>query len=246
LKRLEYRGYDSAGMATVSEGRVFVRKGAGKIEDVDRRLSFSSLPGSVGIAHTRWATHGPPTDENAHPHVDCSGRVAVVHNGVIENYAEIKLWLASRGHVFRSDMDTEVIAHLIEEGLRAGLDPYAAFKQAVSKLRGSYALAVLISDTLDRIYFARMLSPLLVGLGEGVNFVASDIPAIIDYTRRVVVLSDGELGYVTPSEVLVERAGSGPVDVRSRVMVVNWEPEQARRGASPTTCSRRYTSSPAP
>jgi glucosamine--fructose-6-phosphate aminotransferase (isomerizing) len=233
LKRLEYRGYDSAGMATVSEGRVFVRKGAGKIEDVDRRLSFSSLPGSVGIAHTRWATHGPPTDENAHPHVDCSGRVAVVHNGIIENYAEIKLWLASRGHVFRSDTDTEVIAHLIEEGLRAGLDPYAAFKQAVSKLRGSYALAVLISDTPDRIYFARMLSPLLVGLGEGANFVASDIPAIIDYTRRVVVLSDGELGYVTPSEVLVERAGSGPVDVRSRVMVVDWEPERARRGGFP-------------
>lgn len=123
LKRLEYRGYDSAGMATVSEGRVFVRKGAGKIEDVDRRLSFSSLPGSVGIAHTRWATHGPPTDENAHPHVDCSGRVAVVHNGVIENYAEIKLWLASRGHVFRSDTDTEVIAHLIRRGSEQGLTP---------------------------------------------------------------------------------------------------------------------------
>ena len=233
LRRLEYRGYDSAGMATVSGGRIFVRKGAGKIEDVDRRLNFSTIPGSVGIAHTRWATHGPPTDENAHPHIDCGGRVAVVHNGIIENYAEIKLWLASQGHVFRSDTDTEVIAHLVEEGLRAGLEPYVAFKQAVSRLRGSYALAVLISDTPDRIYFARKLSPLLVGLGEGANFVASDIPAIIDYTRRVIVLTDGELGYVMPSGVFVERVGIGPVDVHSRVMLVDWEPEQARKGGFP-------------
>jgi len=220
-------------MATVSEGRIFVRKGAGKIEDVNRRLNFSSLPGCIGVAHTRWATHGPPTDENAHPHVDCSSRVAVVHNGIIENYAEIKLWLAARGHVLRSDTDTEVVAHLIEEGLRAGLDPYAAFKQAVSRLKGSYALAVLISDTPDRIYFARRLSPLLVGLGDGVNFVASDIPAIIEYTRRVIVLSDGELGYVSPSQVLIEREGSSPVDVRSRVMLVDWEPERARKGGFP-------------
>jgi len=233
LRRLEYRGYDSAGMATVSKGRIFVRKGVGKIDDVDKRLSFSSLPGSVGIAHTRWATHGPPTDENAHPHLDCSGSIAVVHNGIIENHSEIRRWLVSRGHVFRSDTDTEVVAHLIEEGLRAGLDPYLAFKQAVSRLKGSYALAVLISSTPDRIYFARRLSPLLVGLGDGFNFVASDIPAIIEYTRRVIVLSDGELGYVTFSEVLVEDERRGPVDLSSRMLIVDWEPEQARKGGFP-------------
>lgn len=232
LRRLEYRGYDSVGVATLNGEILVLRKGAGKIEAVNARLNFESMPGTAGIGHTRWATHGPPTDDNAHPHTDCTGRVAVVHNGIIENYAEIKRELVSRGHVFRSDTDTEVIAHLIEEELKGGSEAFEAFKAAVKRLKGSYALAALVSSTPGRIYFARRLSPLLVGLGDGVNFVASDLPAILEYTRKVIILVDGEVGYVTPSSIVLEREGRA-VDHTSRISVVDWKPEQARKGGFP-------------
>lgn len=232
LRKLEYRGYDSVGIATLNGVEVVLRKGAGKIDTVNARLNFESMPGTAGIGHTRWATHGPPTDENAHPHIDCGGRVAVVHNGIIENYSELKRELISRGHVFRSDTDTEVIAHLIEEELKNDRDAFEAFKAAVRRLKGSYALAVLVSSTPGRIYFARRLSPLLVGLGNGINFVASDIPAILEHTRRVIILVDGEVGYVTSSSVYLEQEGKA-VDPQSRVTVVEWRPEQARKGGFP-------------
>ena len=232
LKRLEYRGYDSVGIATISEGRIVVRKGAGKIDEVDARVDFRSMPGFTGIGHTRWATHGPPTDENAHPHTDCKGRVAVVHNGILENYLELKRELIARGHSFRSGTDSEVIAHLVEEWLEKVPDPFEAFKRAVGQLRGSYAIAAVIGDTPERVYFARNLSPLLVGLGDGANFLASDVPAILEYTRRVIVLEDGEVGYITPSAVTLQRGGES-LDPASRVLLVEWTPEQARKGGFP-------------
>jgi len=233
LRRLEYRGYDSVGVATISGGKIRVVKGAGKIDEVDARLCFSCLEGSVGIGHTRWATHGPPTDENAHPHVDCKGRVAVVHNGIIENYVELKSELERKGHVFRSQTDTEVVAHLIEENLSQGYEPFSAFKRTVSRLKGSYALAVLIQDTPDRIYFARKHSPLVIGIGDGRVFLASDIPAFLEYTRRVITLIDGELGYISRDTVYIERLNGEVVDPSSRVFTVDWTPESARREGYP-------------
>jgi glucosamine--fructose-6-phosphate aminotransferase (isomerizing) len=245
LKSLEYRGYDSIGYAVVRvDGSLIVRKSRGKIDEVFERLGFAGVDGLVGIGHTRWATHGRPTDFNAHPHTDCGGRVAVVHNGIIENFAELRRWLSGRGHVFRSDTDTEVIPHLIEEFKRSGADSYTAFKRAVSILRGTYAIAAIDLDTPDRIYFARNTSPLVIGFGDGATFVSSDIPAFLNYTRRVLVLRDREVGYATASKVHVEVVepgglerldppGSEVVDYVSRVRLVEWTAEVASKGGYP-------------
>lgn len=245
LKSLEYRGYDSIGYAVVRvDGSLIVRKSRGKIDEVFERLGFAGVDGLVGIGHTRWATHGRPTDFNAHPHTDCGGRVAVVHNGIIENFAELRRWLSGRGHVFRSDTDTEVIPHLIEEFKRSGADSYTAFKRAVSILRGTYAIAAIDLDTPDRVYFARNTSPLVIGFGDGATFVSSDIPAFLNYTRRVLVLRDREVGYATASKVHVEVVepgglerldppGSEVVDYVSRVRLVEWTAEVASKGGYP-------------
>jgi glucosamine--fructose-6-phosphate aminotransferase (isomerizing) len=245
LKSLEYRGYDSIGYAVVRvDGSLIVRKSRGKIDEVFERLGFAGVDGLVGIGHTRWATHGRPTDFNAHPHTDCGGRVAVVHNGIIENFAELRRWLSGRGHVFRSDTDTEVIPHLIEEFKRSGADSYTAFKRAVSILRGTYAIAAIDLDTPDRVYFARNTSPLVIGFGDGATFVSSDIPAFLNYTRRVLVLRDREVGYATAGKVHVEVVepgglerldppGSEVVDYVSRVRLVEWTAEVASKGGYP-------------
>lgn len=158
LERLEYRGYDSAGVAVVDRGLV-VRKDAGKVAEVATRYGFDSLQGVAGLAHTRWATHGKPDQTNAHPHTDCRGVIAVVHNGIIENYAELREELAGRGHVFRSETDTEVVAHLVEEYKRQGLDTFSAFKKALSRIRGAYAIALIDAENPQVMYFARNLSP---------------------------------------------------------------------------------------
>jgi glucosamine--fructose-6-phosphate aminotransferase (isomerizing) len=245
LKSLEYRGYDSIGYAVVRvDGSLIVRKSRGKIDEVFERLGFAGVDGLVGIGHTRWATHGRPTDFNAHPHTDCGGRVAVVHNGIIENFAELRRWLSGRGHVFRSDTDTEVIPHLIEEFKRSGADSYTAFKRAVSILRGTYAIAAIDLDTPDRVYFARNTSPLVIGFGDGATFVSSDIPAFLNYTRRVLVLRDREVGYATAGKIHVEVVepgglerldppGSEVVDYVSRVRLVEWTAEVASKGGYP-------------
>lgn len=230
LKSLEYRGYDSVGVAYMDpSGRIVVRKGVGKIDDVRDRIGFDAIEGEIGIGHTRWATHGKPSDENAHPHTDCRGRVAVVHNGIIENFRELRRMLERRGHIFQSETDTEVIPHLIEEFLKMGASPYEAFRRAVSMLRGTYAIAALIQG-VRRIFIARNTSPLVVGLGEGYNFVASDIPAFLRYTRRVVVLRDGEVGFVTPTTLYVEVLGGGAIEVSERVRVVEWSAEAVEKG----------------
>jgi len=233
LKKLEYRGYDSVGVAIVGDSGLLVRKGAGRIDAVDEAKCLRCMDGFVGVGHTRWATHGPPTDENAHPHIDCKGNIAVVHNGIIENYMALKKMLLERGHVFQSSTDTEVIAHLIEEHLKEGVSFLEAFRRAVRSLDGSYALAVVSTLTPGKIFFARKHSPLVIGLGKDLVFVASDIPAFLEYTNRVIVLNDGEQGYIDAKTVYVETVSSATVDVSSRVMVVPWTAEQARKEGFP-------------
>ena len=239
LKRLEYRGYDSVGFAVVDEfGRLFVRKSKGKIDDVQAKLAFGEFDGVSGVGHTRWATHGPPSDVNAHPHTDCSGRVAVAHNGIIENHASIREWLEGRGHRFVSETDTEVIPHLIEEFKRGGRPPYEAFKAAVARLRGAFAIVAVDADAPGHVFFARNTSPLVLGLGSGANFVASDIPAFLPYTNRVMVLRDWEVGYITPDEVVVEELRPAEDGFESRAVplrmkVIEWTPQMAMKGGYP-------------
>jgi glucosamine--fructose-6-phosphate aminotransferase (isomerizing) len=194
LARLEYRGYDSAGIAVIDDGgHLTGSKAEGKLANLAARLrNGDALHGTTGVGHTRWATHGRPSDANAHPHMDCSGRIAVIHNGIIENYAPLRAQLLAQGHVFRSETDTEVLAHLIEahdEG-----DLVTALRRTLAQVRGAFALGVISSEAPERLLFARNgASPLIVGLGEGEMFVASDIPAMLQYTRKVVVLQEGEM-----------------------------------------------------
>ncbi|WP_440058947.1 glutamine--fructose-6-phosphate transaminase (isomerizing) [Thermogladius sp. 4427co] len=230
LLRLEYRGYDSAGVASIESGVIKVLKGKGRIADLEKKLGFSRVGGSVVIGHTRWATHGAPSDENAHPHTDCTGSIAIVHNGIIENYRELREALAKKGHVFKSETDTEVVAHLIEEYLKTGLAPYEAFKKAISSIRGSYAILAVFSSQPDTIFFAKKDSPLVIGLGEGFNMVASDIPALLEYTRRVITVRDMWVGYITGDSVFIEELGKGPVEPSSYVRVVEWDLESASKG----------------
>ena len=233
LSKLEYRGYDSVGIASVYHGRIYVKKGKGKLSEVDLRLDLSSIPGKLVIGHTRWATHGEPSDINAHPHVDCKSIVAVVHNGIIENYLELKRKLRDRGHKFLSETDTEVIAHLIEEGIEQGLNGLEALKYAIRRIRGSYAIAVLIASEEDKIFFARRLSPLVVGLGKSANYIASDIPAFLEYTRKIIVVHDDEIGYITPTKVHIENLDGHSIDIGSRIVTVDWTPEMAMKGGYP-------------
>ncbi len=239
LKSLEYRGYDSVGYAVITkDGKIFLRKSKGMIYAVAKKLGFDLVDGLIGIGHTRWATHGSPNDVNSHPHLDCSGRIAVAHNGIIENWRELKKFLLQKGHVFRSETDTEVIPHLIEEFIKQGFGPYQAFKEAVKKLRGTYAIVALNVDAPDKVFMAKKTSPLVIGFGRGVNFIASDIPAFLNYTRKVLVLQDDEVGYITSNGVIVERKSLNKedavewisIDYKNRIREVEWTPEMAMRG----------------
>ncbi|MCE4621250.1 MAG: glutamine--fructose-6-phosphate transaminase (isomerizing) [Desulfurococcales archaeon] len=238
LKKLEYRGYDSVGLAVNSEGIILIRKGSGDIDSVSRRLNFDELVGPTAIGHTRWATHGPPTDTNAHPHTDCRREIALVHNGVIRNYASLKSYLITR-HRIVSDTDTELIAHVLEEELSDRGDFIEALAGALHRLEGSYALAILHSREPRRIYFARMHSPLIVGLGEGTNAVASDIPALLGITRKVILLEDGEFGYIEPDKLVLFRLTPKGYErlpdtiVSSRVKSIEWTPEAASKAGYP-------------
>ncbi|MBI3547938.1 MAG: glutamine--fructose-6-phosphate transaminase (isomerizing) [Elusimicrobia bacterium] len=210
LRRLEYRGYDSAGLALLNGGGIELRRCVGKLANLDALLGKQPLKGSVGLGHTRWATHGRPSEENAHPHTDCRGKLVVIHNGIIENYLELQGALAGKGHKFQSETDTEVIAHLIEERLkqlgadRAGAMPnlrepmlFEAVRGALSEMRGAYALAVLWSEAPGCLVAAKTASPLVVGIGDGEAFLASDVPAFLEHTRKAVFLDDGEMAVLT-------------------------------------------------
>ena len=219
LQRLEYRGYDSAGAAVCTGAKLEVRKAAGRLERLAQLLEEYPVTGVTGIGHTRWATHGAPADHNAHPHVDCTGRVAVVHNGIIENYLALRAELVARGHRFSSDTDTEVLPHLIEENYRGDL--LEAVRASLARLKGSWAIAVVHADEPDRVIVARKDSPLVVGVGRDANFAASDIPAILPYTRSVYVLEDGELAVITAEGVTFLDMHGRPRE--KTVLHVDWD-----------------------
>lgn len=225
LEKLEYRGYDSAGIAVYDGSVIRVKKRLGRLSNLEEQLNGHGLPGSVGIGHTRWATHGRPSDENAHPHEDCSGHFVVVHNGIIENYRTLREQLQREGHRFRSETDSEVVAHLIES-LYDG-DLLETVLKAANRLRGAYALVVMSVREPDRLVAVRKHSPLVVGLGEGENFIASDIPALLSYTRRVYVLDEGEVADVTASRVACYRLDGTGVD--KQVLEVTWDMAAAEK-----------------
>ena len=226
LSKLEYRGYDSAGIAVPFNGSLQVEKRAGKLAVLRSCLNGNTGGATIGIGHTRWATHGPPTDANAHPHLDCSGNIAVVHNGIIENYLALREWLTSRGHVFRSETDTEVLPHLVEEFYQGDL--VAALMKVVGKIQGSFALVAMTRGEPDRLVALRHDSPLVVGLGQGENFLASDIPALLSHTRNTYILEDGQMAIMNREEVRLTDSKGTPVT--KEIYHVNWDPIQAEKG----------------
>lgn len=232
LKRLEYGGYDSAGMATTIDGRLEIKKGVGKIDDVDKAVNFEALEGKVGIAHNRWATHGYPTVTNAHPLTDCTGNIAVVHNGVIENFLEIKQELEMKGHEFKSRTDTEVVAHLIEEELKEGKSFVQASFAAAKKLRGSYALAVLYAKEPDTIVLIKNESPLYIGIGKNGNFAASDPVAFADQANLMIPLEDKELAFITPHEYRIYSIETEK-EIVKQPMSLNLTPQMIEKGGFP-------------
>jgi glucosamine--fructose-6-phosphate aminotransferase (isomerizing) len=228
LKRLEYRGYDSAGIAAVGQnGHLEIRRASGKLRNLEETIRLSPIEGVYGIGHTRWATHGRPTEENAHPHRDCTGDIVVVHNGIIENYLELKQQLAAKGHKFQTETDTEVIAHLIEANYNGG--PLEnAVQKTVKQLSGVFALAVLSTRDPQKIVAARFGPPAVIGLGQKEYFVASDIPAILHHTRDVIFLSDGDIAVLTPDGVhLLDFDGRA---IQHPVQHISWDPIMAEKG----------------
>ena len=227
LRRLEYRGYDSAGIALVTEdGDLFVEKRAGKVAVLSDALGGQPPRAGVGLGHTRWATHGRPSDLNAHPHSDCTGRITVVHNGIVENYRELRDELAAAGHTLQSETDTEVVAHLVEDAYAGDLAD--AVRVALARLEGAYALVVMNRDEPERLVGARLNAPLIVGVGEGESFLASDAAAIVAYTKRVIFLADGDVADVTPSTVVItDRSG---VVVERKIDIIPWSAEAAEKG----------------
>ncbi len=232
LKRLEYRGYDSVGVVTDNDGKLYIKKGAGKISELEVKLNLSELPGNRGIGHTRWATHGVPDDTNAHPHTDCTGKIAVVHNGIIENYLELKEELIKKGHRFKSDTDTEVIAHLIEEELKTERDFEKALRNALNKLKGSFALGIIYSEDKEHLYFVRHESPLILGIGNGEMFAASDIPAFLPYTNKAVFIDDGEYVILSKEDYKVKDFRTGAIKEKE-VHVIKWSLEMAEKQGYP-------------
>jgi glucosamine--fructose-6-phosphate aminotransferase (isomerizing) len=229
LRKLEYRGYDSAGIAVVDEGHVLeVRRAEGKLRNLEEAIRLKPLDGTYGIGHTRWATHGRPTEENAHPHRDCTGRIVVVHNGIIENYLQLKDRLRQTDHRFVTETDTEVIAHLIEEYLKEGDSFEKAVRRAVADLRGIFALSIINADEPDTIISVRQGPPVVIGLGDGEFFVASDIPPILQHTRDVFFLGDGELAVLTRDSVRVMDFDGNAVEPQQQR--ITWDPIMAEKG----------------
>ncbi|HEX8294166.1 MAG TPA: glutamine--fructose-6-phosphate transaminase (isomerizing) [Pyrinomonadaceae bacterium] len=229
LRKLEYRGYDSAGIAVVDEGHhLDIRRAEGKLRNLEEAIRLKPLDGTYGIGHTRWATHGRPTEENAHPHRDCTGRVVVVHNGIIENYIQLKDRLRKSDHVFVTETDTEVVAHLVEEYLKEEDSFEKAVGRAVRDLRGIFALSIISTDEPDTIVAVRQGPPVVIGLGDGEYFVASDVPPILQHTRDVFFLGDGELAVLTKDSVRVTDFEGDTVE--PHVQRITWDPIMAEKG----------------
>lgn len=230
LKKLEYRGYDSAGIAILHDGEISVIKGVGTIDKVIGNLDRVE-DGSVGIGHTRWATHGAVSDENAHPQTSCNGEVAVVHNGTLDDFDDMRRELESRGHIFRSETDTEIIAHMVEENLKSGMKPIKAFVETVKKLKGSYAIVSLISGERS-LFLARNKNPLVIGIGSDGNYCASDIAALLHLTKKFIFLDDGEVALVTPSSIRIWRLENGVLEpIKRDVRKIEWTPSLLDKGS---------------
>ncbi len=226
LRRLEYRGYDSAGVAVVQNGAVNLRRSAGKLSNLEEVIGHDPISGAYGVGHTRWATHGRPTEENAHPHRDCTGRIVVVHNGIIENYLDLKQELQRQGHVFVTETDTEIVAHLVEREMKDdGLEN--AVRRALLLMRGLFALVLISADDPEKIVAVRNGPPIVVGLGEGEFFVASDIPAILSHTRDVVFLGDEEMAVITRTGVSFTDFFGRPVSAATQRVL--WDPIMAEK-----------------
>ncbi len=229
LRKLEYRGYDSAGIAVVgADGSLQIRRASGKLRNLEEAIQKSPIDGVFGIGHTRWATHGRPTEENAHPHRDCTGQVVVVHNGIIENYLELKEQLQREGHKFVTETDTEIVAHLVERNMQGGVPLEEAVRRSLKQLRGIYALVFLSTKDPQKIVAARLGPPAVVGLGDGEFFVASDIPALLEHTRNIFFLADGDIAVLTQSGVRVMDHDGNPVERSPHY--VSWDPIMAEKG----------------
>ncbi|RLE62153.1 MAG: glutamine--fructose-6-phosphate transaminase (isomerizing), partial [Thermoprotei archaeon] len=224
LKRLEYRGYDSAGIAMATQGKIDVRKGAGRIDRIDSKLGISFMDGHLAILHTRWSTHGEPTKANAHPHTDCKGNIAIVHNGIIENYSSLKHLLIKEGHEIRSKTDSEIIAHMIEKFYDGDLE--SAVMKALNSVEGAYGLAVIHKDE-DKIIAAKKGSPLVIGVGENEMMVASDVAAVMERTKKVIYLDDNEIAVVTKDDVRIKNMRNE--EVNKEIKEIKWDLEQIEK-----------------
>ena len=229
LRKLEYRGYDSAGIAVVTtDGKLEIRRAPGKLRNLEEVIQKSPLEGTYGIGHTRWATHGRPTEENAHPHRDCTGQIVVVHNGIIENYLELKEQLQREGHKFVTETDTEVVSHLVEKNSQGGVPLEEAVRKSLRELRGIYSLVFLSARDPHKIVAARIGPPSVIGLGQGEFFVASDIPALLEHTRQIFFLADGDIAVLTQNGVAVMDHDGKPV--HRPAQTVAWDPIMAEKG----------------
>src|SRR6187549_1213696 len=226
LRRLEYRGYDSAGVAVIAGDGIERRRAAGKLRNLEGVLETSPVAGHIGVGHTRWATHGRPNEENAHPHSDASGRLVVVHNGIIENYLELKERLAAAGVVFQTETDTEVVAHLVASYYESSLEEATA--RAVSDLRGIYSLVLMHADEPDRLVATRLGPPLVIGIGEGVHFFASDVQAVLSHTRRFISVPEKTIAVIQANRHRIVDA-QGKTEL-SREETITWDPAQAEKG----------------
>ncbi len=228
LRRLEYRGYDSAGVALIRDGKLEVHKKAGKVAELRKSLGRGRRPSTIGIGHTRWATHGAPNDLNAHPHSDCGNELAIIHNGIIENFATLKKKLVADGHVIRTETDTEILGHLIEEMYKRTPDLFTAVRHALIEVEGAYGILVISSREPDRIIAARKGSPLVIGVGEHENLIASDAAALVDHTRQVVYLADGEIAGITASDVTIKTIQDE--QIMRQVEEITFDLEQIEKG----------------
>ncbi|MBI2651268.1 glutamine--fructose-6-phosphate transaminase (isomerizing) [Candidatus Woesearchaeota archaeon] len=225
LKRLEYRGYDSAGFCTINNNRTLIEKDVGKINEVENKINLNALNGNVGISHCRWATHGNVTKENAHPHTDCNEKISIVHNGIIENFSQLKEMLIKKGHKFRSSTDTEVVAHLIEEYYKNNIEE--ATRKALQHLEGSYALGVISVEEPDKLIAARNESPLIIGIGKGENFIASDVPAILKYTDKIIYLENNQMAVLEKNNVSITDINGNKME--KEPVKIDWNSELAEK-----------------
>ena len=228
LNKLEYRGYDSAGIAIIDDKKLIRFRSKGRLDNLREKIKGLELKGNIGIGHTRWATHGKPSEENAHPHIDCTGAITIIHNGIIENYFEIKEKLEKKKHKFASETDTEIFAHLIEENIGRGFEK--AVFSALRQIRGMYAMVILYSGEPDKIIAARQGSPLVIGVGKGENYIASDVPSFLKYTKKAMFLEDGDAAIITKNKVKIYNAGK---NVKRQVREIKWTDKQAEKAGYP-------------